>query len=77
MNALAGPEGRPAGRAGDGGGGARSSLTVSVAGRLVTLPESFVTTTRKVAPLSAGCGSASVYDAAVAPGMSVPSRCHW
>ena len=52
-------------------------MTVNVALLLVAVPTAFVTTARNDAPLSARAADGNVYVAAVAPGMSTLSRCHW
>jgi hypothetical protein len=57
--------------------GASFAVTVSVAELLVTLPESLLTTTRKVAPSSASVTPLMVKLEAVAPAMFTPLRCHW
>jgi len=53
-------------------GPAEAAVTVKAAGALATLPESFVTTTRNSAPLSA----VAVCQLAVAPAISTPFRSH-
>ena len=58
-------------------GGVVSTTTVSTAALLVAMPKAFVTTQRKVAPLSAAAAADSVYEDDVAPAMFAPPRCHW
>ena len=52
-------------------------ITVNVALLLVAVPIAFVTTARNDAPLSDRAADGNVYVAAVSPGMSTSSRCHW
>ena len=57
--------------------GTPSEMTVNVAPLLVAVPIALVTTARNDAPLSDSAAVGNVYVAAVAPGMSTSSRCHW
>ena len=67
----------PVGGGAPAGAGGGATTTVSVAEVLVTVPAEFVITTEYVAPLSEAIVSAGVvYEADVAPEISVPLRRH-